>query len=149
MSEGPPDIDFTGKPAYWTAAVVFTLVGVAFVAVGVAFKIPLTVIGVPILALGLLILAMMLYSVHLRARSPENYDTWLWWVNLIGGLAGVGLFAVPSLFALPVLLLVGGLEEFLWLGAVFSLVGAAVLVIVWFVARRQYRGRPRWVRWEE
>jgi len=92
---------------------------------------------------------MMLYSVHLKANDSENYVAWLWWVNFVGGLAGVGLFAVPSLFALPVLLLVGGLEEFLWLGAVFSLIGTAVLVTLWFVAKRQYRGRPRWSRREE
>jgi ABC-type Fe3+ transport system permease subunit len=66
-------------------------------------------------------------------------------VNFIGGLSGALTFSIPSTLVLPALLLVDGNDETLLIGAAFSVVGLAVTVAVWLLARRQYEERPRWV----
>ena len=134
-----------GSRAYWLATLVFILVGVAFAVVGALTEKVFLFIGIPFLCIGTVLLALLIYSLHLKARDPENYGTWLWWVNFVGGLCGALLFSIPSTLALPMLLLAGVETESLWLGALFSAVGVAVTVAVWLVARRQYGQRPRWV----
>ncbi len=138
--------ELEGAAAFWIAAILFILVGGAFTAVGVEIEGAFLIIGVPFLALGLLILPLLIYSLYLKFAQPENYKTWLWWVNFIGGLAGALTFAVPSTLALPILLLAEMEDEALLIGVGFSVVGLAVTIGVWFVARKQYRERPRWIR---
>lgn len=138
--------ELKGAAAFWIAATLFILVGGAFTAVGVEIEGAFLIIGVPFLALGLLILPLLFYSLYLKSAHPENYQTWLWWVNFVGGLAGALTFAVPSTLALPILLLAEMEDEALLIGAGFSVVGLAVTIGVWFVARKQYRERPRWIR---
>ena len=135
-----------GAAAYWVAALLFILIGGAFTAVGVWIEELFLIIGLPFLCLGALVLILLIYSLYLKLAHAENYETWLWWVNFIGGLAGALTFAIPSTLALPLLLLLEMDEQALLIGAGFSVVGLAVTIGVWFVARKQYRERPRWVR---
>jgi len=114
------------------------------VAVGAATERLLLFIGIPFAGLGTFLLALLIYSLYLKHKHPENYDTWLWWVNFLGGLAGTLTFCVPSVLALPILLAIGAQAESLWLGALFFVVGLLSAVALWLVARRQYEKRPRW-----
>jgi hypothetical protein len=134
--------EFRGAAAYWIASLTFTLVGVVFTVLGVWVEETLLLVGVPFLFLGGLILVMLIYSLYLKLNRPEKHPTWLWWVNFVGGLAGALLFAIPSTFVLPVLLL-AGLADFVWLGALFTVIGAMATVAVGAIAVRQYRQRPR------
>ena len=140
--------EIKGAAPFWIAALLFILLGGAFTATGVwAEEIFFVIVGVPFLCLGALILPLLIYSLYLKSAQPENYKTWLWWVNFIGGLAGALTFAIPSMLMLPILLLLIEMDdEALLIGAGFSIVGLAVMIGVWFVARKQYRERPRWIR---
>jgi hypothetical protein len=141
--------ELKGAAAFWLASLVFIVVGGAFVAVGVLAESVFVFIGIPFLGLGLLILSLMVGSLYIKVKRPENYGTWLWWVNFVGGLLGALLFAVPSSLALPLLLLLDMGDEALWIGALFSLIGVAVIAVVVLIARKQYRERPRWLRKDE
>jgi len=132
--------------AYWIAGIVFVLVGSAFTAVGALEERVFLIIGIPFLGLGVLIIALLISGLYLNIKHPENYGVWLWWVNFIGGLSGALLFAIPSTLAFPILLLTGWTGAELLIGAAFSAIGLAVMAVVWLVARRQHRGRPRWAR---
>ena len=138
--------EIKGAAPFWIAALLFILTGSAFTAAGVWAEGVFLVIGVPFLCLGAFILPLLIYSLYLKFAQPENYKTWLWWVNFIGGLAGALTFAIPSMLMLPILLLIGMDDEALLIGAGFSVVGLAVTIGVWFVGRKQHRERPRWVR---
>ncbi len=138
--------ELKGAAAFWIAALLFILVGGAFTAVGVEAEEIFLVIGIPFLCLGAFILILLIYSLYLKLAHPENYETWLWWVNFIGGMAGALTFAVPSMLALPILLLMEMDSEALLIGASFSVIGLAVTIGIWFVAKKQYRERPRWIR---
>ena len=138
--------ELQGAAAYRIAALLFILIGGAFTAAGVWVEEIFLIIGLPFLCLGALVLILLIYSRYLKLGQPENYKTWLWWVNFIGGLTGALTFAIPSTLALPILLLVEMDDEALLIGAGFSIVGLAVTTGVWFVARKQYRERPRWIR---
>jgi len=138
--------ELKGAAAFWGAASAFILVRGAFTAVGVGVEEVFLIIGIPFLALGIFILLLLFYSLYLKLAHPENYETWLWWINFIGGLAGALTFAIPSTLALPILLLVEMDGEALLIGALFSVIGLAVTIGIWFVARKQYRERPKWIR---
>jgi hypothetical protein len=146
--------EIKGAATYWLAGIVFALVGAVFVAVGARAAKFFLFIGIPFLGLGMLVLILMACSLYLKVKQPENYEVWLWWVNFIGGLSGSLLFGIPSTFTLPALLLMerAGMlavrqgDEVRWIGAVFSVIGLGVLVVVWMIARRQYSARPRWVK---
>jgi len=133
--------ELKGTAAYWVAALLFILIGGAFTAVGVKAKVFL-IIGIPFLCLGALVPILLIYSLYLKLTHPENYKTWLWWMDFIGGLVSALTFAIPSVLALPILLLLKMNDEALLIGAVFSVVGLVVMIGVWFVARKQYRERP-------
>lgn len=135
--------ELRGATAYWVASLIFALVGAAFTATGVLVAPFFLLLGIPFLCLGVFILLAMLFSVYLKRVHPERYSIWLWWVNFIGGLFGALLFAVPSTFALPILLLVGTSSETIWIGVLFSAVGAIALVAVVLIGFWQYRKRPR------
>lgn len=138
--------ELKGAAAFWVAALVFILVGGAFTAVGVLAEEIFLIIGILFLCLGALVLILLIYSLYLKLAHPENYETWLWWVNFIGGLAGALTFAIPITLALLILLLVEMDDEALLIGAGFSVVGLAVTIGTLFVARKQYQKRPRWIR---
>jgi hypothetical protein len=132
--------------AFWLACLIFILVGITFVAAGVWVADFFLFIGIPFLGLGILIFTLLIYSLHLKLKCPENYKTWLWWINFIGGVAGVLTFSIPSMLALPILLLLGwDSGGNLLIGVVFLIVGLLVTVGAWVVGRNQYRKRPRWV----
>ena len=138
--------ELKGAAAFGVASLTFILVGGAFTAVGILAEELFLFIGVPFLCLGVLVLILLICSLYLKLRQPENYQVWLWWVNFIGGLAGALTFAIPSTLALPILLLVEMEDEALLIGTGFSVVGLVVTIVVWLVARKQYRERPRWIR---
>ena len=131
---------------FWIAALVFILAGGAFTAVGALVKRFFLLIGIPFLSLGVFILILLIYSLYLKLAHPENYYAWLWWVNFIGGLVGALTFALPSTLALPILLLAGTTGKNILIGALFSVIGMGTLVVIWFVARKQYGGRTKWIR---
>lgn len=133
--------EFKGAAAFWIAGFVFALVGVVFTAVGMLEEKFFLFIGLPFLGLGLIVLILLIHSLYLKAKHPEKYPGWLWWVNFIGGLSGALLFAVPSTFALPVLLLLG-MAEFIWMGALFSAVGLITLAAMTLIGVAQYKKRP-------
>ena len=137
--------EIRGAAAYWLATLIFILVGIAFVAVGVAEEEIFLFVGIPFLCLGIAVLVLLIYSLYLKLKHPENYETWLWWINFIGGLAGALTFSVPSTLVLPILLLVEGDDETVVIGAVFSVIGLGVTIAVGLLARRQYQRRPQWV----
>jgi drug/metabolite transporter (DMT)-like permease len=136
---------FKGAARFWIAALVFIVVGIAFVVVGILGEELFLFIGTPFLFLGTVVLALLAFSLYIRLRHPEDHDAWLWWVNFVGGLSGALLFSIPSMLALPILLLVSEDDEALLVGAVFSVIGLATTIVVGMLARRQVRGRPRWV----
>nr|HID13046.1 hypothetical protein [Anaerolineae bacterium] len=137
--------ELKGAAAYWLASLIFILVGAASVAVGVLEEEFFLFIGIPFLCLGIVTLVLLVCSLYVKLKHPENYKVWLWWANFIGGLVGALTFSIPSTLALPALLLMDGDDQLLLIGAVFSVVGLAVTVAIWLLARRQHRGRPRWV----
>jgi len=128
---------------YWLGALVLLVVGAVFVAVGALAERVFLYVGIPTLGVGVVLVSLLGYGVYLGVRCPEDLAAWLWWVNYIGGLCGALVFCVPSVLALPVLLLVGADHESLLIGAAFTVVGLAVSVGVWLVARRGYEHRPR------
>ena len=138
--------ELKGAAAFWVAALVFILAGGAFTAVGVLLEKFFLFIGIPFLALGVFVLLLLVYSLYLKLAHPENYQAWLWWVNFIGGMAGALTFALPSTLALPILLLMEMDGQAILIGTLFSVIGLGMLVGIWFVARKQYTGRPRWIR---
>ncbi len=127
---------------FWIAAIVFDLTGTALLVAGALWEPILMLVGLPFVLLGGLLLGLLLYGQRLKRRAPERYAGWLWWVNLIAGIAGVALFAVPSLLVLPGLLLLG-LREFYWLGALFLGVGLLTGGATALVAAHAIRHRPR------
>ncbi len=135
--------EFRGAAAYWIASLVFVLVGAVFTAVGALADPAFLLVGVPFLLLGLFVLALLIYSLFLKLKHPERYHTWLWWINFVGGLSGALLFAVPSTFALPILLLADVDADVMWIGALFSAIGVITCVVVAWIAARQFRNRPR------
>jgi hypothetical protein len=126
----------------WVAAIVFDLVGTGMLIAGVLWEPMLLLVGAPFGLLGALLLGLLVYGARFRHSQPERYARWLWWVNLIGGIAGAALYAVPSLLVLPAMLLLG-LHEQLWLGALFSVTGLLVGVATALLAAHLIRGRPR------
>jgi hypothetical protein len=135
--------EIKGAAAFWLAGIVLALVGAAFVAVGVSEEEIFLFIGIPCVCLGILVLLLLTYGLYLKVKHPENYKTWLWWVNFTGGLAGALTFCIPSTLALPALLLLGEDGEALLIGAMFSVIGLVVTIAVGVLARRQYNKRPR------
>ena len=133
--------ELEGAAEYWIASLTFCLVGGVFTAVGALTEPFFLFIGLPFLGLGLFILVLLIYSLYLKVKHPEKYPGWLWWVNFIGGLAGALLFAVPSTLALPILLLVNVPSETIWVGALFSAIGAVSLIGIGLIARWQYNNK--------
>ena len=150
------------RPAQlWTASIVFTLLGVLIACVAPA-AIPgaaedpvagfaLRALGWTLFGLGALVLAPMLATLWMRRRQPAREAVWQWWINFIGGLAGALAFAIPAALMFPVFLVAwwrrpnvlfpegAPAANNLWLAALFSVLGLAVLAAVWFLARRKLR----------
>lgn len=141
--------ELKGAAGFWIAALLFTLMGGVFTTVGVLVEPFFLLVGLPFLGLGLFVLVLLIYSLYLKVKHPEKYPGWLWWINFIGGLAGALLFAVPSTFALPILLLLDLPADTLWIGVLFSVIGAIALVVVVLIGRWQYKKRLPWTELEK
>lgn len=106
-------------------------------------------LGLVCLLVGVPVLVMCIISLFIRFASPANLETWHWWTNFIGGMTGALSFALPSALIYPIFLfLPPAIREELGRRpfglVVFTAVGIAVGVAVFFVARAQLRERPRW-----
>jgi hypothetical protein len=158
-------VSVRGKAANWIVGIVFSIIGglIAFVLPplfsqgenGAVAAVLLRVLGGVFLFFGIVNLALMLGYLALKAKSPPLHETWYWWGNFLGGLLAAGLFAVPATLAFPALLLAYLLRpnvffpanapealQNLWVGALFSVVGIGVLLMMYFIGRAYYRGRP-------
>jgi len=106
-------------------------------------------LGFVCLLVGVPVLVMCIISLFIRFASPKNLDIWHWWTNFIGGMTGALSFALPSALIYPIFLfLPPAVREELGRRpfglVIFTVVGIAVGVAVFFVARAQLRDRPRW-----
>jgi hypothetical protein len=127
---------------FWVAAIIFDLVGMTLFVAGALWEPILLLVGLPFALLGWLLLGLLFYGARLKRSAPERYAGWLWWVNLIAGIAGAALFALPALFVLPALLVLG-LREIYWLGALFSGLGLLTGGATAALAAHAIRRRPK------
>ncbi len=112
------------------------------------FKI-LKIIGLIFFILGCFIFISALLSLMIKIASPQNADFGNWWVNFTGGMLGAFSFSMPSTFIwaiyfyLPHHIQSAFLEKsfILW---IFTGVGILVNIAVFFIAKSQLQGRPRW-----
>jgi hypothetical protein len=126
----------------WAVAILFTIIGFVLPAAGAFWHPIVMLVGVPFSLLGWLLLGLLSYGEHVRRTDPARYPPWLWWTNLIGGIAGVAVFAIPALFVFPAFLLLG-MREFYLLGALFTLLGLIVGAMTVVVAAYMIRNRPK------
>ncbi len=131
----------TARPV-WVVAILFTLVGFVLPVTGHFLHPLFMLLGLPFSMLGWLLFGLLFYSEHLRRSDPARYPAWCWWINLIGGIAGVAIFAIPAFFVFPAFLLLGMREHYL-LGALFTVLGLGTGVATIFVALHLIRHRPR------
>ncbi len=107
------------------------------------------VLGWILLVIGGILFILNLISIVFKIKSPENEHTFFWWINFTGGMLGALSFAIPSTFIIPLLKI---LPEHIRQQAqhtsillpVFTVAGILVDAAIFFVARWQLRGRPRW-----
>lgn len=161
--------ELRGPAAQWVASTVFVAVGmlIAFVLPLFALQEPaegtdpmavtllLRVLGGTFLLLGGVPLTLMLGSVWVARRSPENVPVWHWWTNFLGGLLGACAFAVPTSLLFPTFAVLylsrpnvlfpdeRVATQNLLLVLLFSAIGWVVLVVLFVVGRSKYRERPR------
>ncbi len=102
-----------------------------------------TALAAVCLSIGGVVFLMMLYSLWLKWKNPENLEAWLWWVNFIGGLMGALSFIVPSILIVPIFSYVG-IEVDKINAMIFPIIGIAAALMTFFIGRSQYRGRPLW-----
>jgi len=147
---------FTPRQAGWIAGIVFTLIGMILVLIVPALfganqfvSNVIRLLGGVFLALGVISLVWMIGDLVLMFRGSRHRERWFWWGNLLLGVLGALLFAVPAVFLFPAMLLnpgvfaAGKLAENLPIGALFSIVGLATMIALYFIVRSQLRER-RW-----
>ena len=127
----------------WIGTIVFMLCGIAFTIAGIIEEELFLAIGLPILAIGLLAMILAITTLWISFTQPQNTEAFDWWLHFISGITGVFLFSVPSMFALPVVLIVDNNKA--WLGIIFSIVGLILTIVMSFVAIKMYKKRPRWI----
>ncbi len=158
-------ISIRGKAANWAVGIVFSILGVLIAVFlpplfspgedGAFAVVFLRILGAVFLFFGGVNLVLMLGYLVLKANSPPLHETWYWWGNFLGGLLAAGIFAVPATLAFPAFFLAYLLRpnvffpagtpaalQNLWIGALFSVVGIGVLLMMYFIGRAYYRGRP-------
>jgi len=159
-------VELQGATKLWVASTVFIIVG-ALIAFAVPFVVQpsqdrdlvfllLRVLGGIFIALGIAVLVPMLATLFVAAERREH---WHWWINFIGGLLGALAFAVPAALMFPVFLIAyltrpNALMESdavaannLGIAALFSLIGMAVLVFLFFVGRKIVREKKNPIEW--
>ncbi|HPS59192.1 MAG TPA: DUF3592 domain-containing protein [Spirochaetota bacterium] len=109
------------------------------------FKIP----GLIVLVLGAAVFLLIMVSLLIKRKSPQNENTFFWWINFTGGMTGALVFAIPSMFIYPIFTLFPEnikqqAQNTSILLPIFTIVGILVSIVIFFIARSQYRGRPRW-----
>ena len=101
----------------------------------------------------------MLATLFFHRTQPEREAVWHWWINFIGGLAGALVFAVPATLMFPVFLIAyltrpnalvpndAVAANNLWLAVLFSVIGLAVLALLFFVGRKMVREKKNPIEW--
>ena len=158
--------EIRGRAANWVVSIVFMAVGgaIIFWLPGIMQPSPdrhtawaiTSILGGVFLGLGALIFVWMVGDLYLGLAQPEQRDIWYWWGSFVEPLAAAGLFAIPASLAFPAMLLAYLLRpnaffpadspdpsNNLIVGAVFSVVGLLVVVLIYFLGRSMYRRRPR------
>jgi hypothetical protein len=148
-------IELRGATKLWVASIFFTLLGALlawslpdyFPAIGQdpIASMAIRVLGWTFIGLGLLVLVPMLATLYVRARHPGQEANWYEWINFFGGLAGALAFAIPATLMFPVFLWAyfgrpnvlfpdeAAAANNLWIAALFSVIGAAVLALLCFL----------------
>lgn len=108
-----------------------------------------SILGWIFTVIGGVILLMTIASLYLRIKSPQNEDTFYWWINFTGGMMGALVFALPSTFIYPLFTLLPSqvkqqAQNTTILLPVFTAVGILVCTGIFFIGRNQYRKRPQW-----
>lgn len=105
------------------------------------------VLGAVFFSIGVIMLGLMCVSLMVKKRMPHNLLAWYWWMNFVGGCVGVVVFVIPSVFAPLIaarLVPQSVATHPILLRMVFPFVGICAAIFSFFIARRQYYGRPRW-----
>lgn len=157
-------IELRGPARLWAASITFTVLG-ALIAFGmprvlatveqeVLGLLALRALGWTFLILGLFVLLLMLVTLYVRIRQPEQEPVWHWWINFVGGLLGALAFAIPASLMFPMVAVAywtrpnplfppdADVTQTLWLGAMFSIVGVVTCVATFLVARIKLREDP-------
>lgn len=106
-------------------------------------------IGLIFFFIGSSVFLLMIASIYIRIKSPENENVFLWWINFAGGMTGALVFAVPSALVYPIFKLLPEniqkqAQNTSILLPLFTALGLLVCTGIFFLARRQLRSRPRW-----
>ncbi len=151
----------------WVASTGFLIVGAL-----IAFALPnvvqpseqsreaalfaLRALGGTFILLGFAVFLPMLASLFF---APEQRETWHWWINFIGGLLGALAFAVPAALMFPVFFFAYLMRpnvlvpndavatNNLGIAALFSVIGLAVLALLFFVGRKMVREKKNPIEW--
>lgn len=127
----------------WVGTLIFMICGTTFTVIGTIEGEIFLAIGLPILGIGLLVMILAIVSLRISFTQPQNIETFDWWLQFISGITGVLLFSVPSMFALPIVLIID--DNKAWLGLIFSIVGLILTIVISLVGIRMYKKRPRWI----
>lgn len=122
---------------------------VSFTADMYTMKYIFRITGIILLLIGSPVFLLTLVSLYVSVKSPENETAFFWWINFSGGLAGALIFAIPSTLIYPIFKLLPEniqkqAQNASILLPVFTAVGLLASTGIFFIARRQFRARPRW-----
>jgi hypothetical protein len=159
--------ELSGAAKLWVASGVFLIVGAL-----IALALPpivqpqeqdrdlalflLRVLGGTLIGLGLAVFLPMLASLFIATERRVN---WHWWINFIGGLFGALAFAIPATLMFPVFFLAyltrpNGLfpanadaTNNLGVAALFSAIGLAVLMLLFFLEHKMVREKRNPLEW--
>ncbi len=165
---------FKGKAGFWAFAIIFIITGVIFAFVvpelithaetdsiqnraqDVSAAADLSVMSFVFRLLGWILLVpgatvfiLIIVASIIKIKSPQNEGAFFWWINFTGGMMGALLFAIPSMFIYPIFLLLPEnikqqAKNTSMILPLFTIVGIIAGIAIFFIARSQYRGRPRW-----
>lgn len=158
-------IELRGPTKLWVASIFFTMLG-ALIAWALPGYLPaighdaivlfaIRTLGLTFFGLGLLVLVPMFVTLFVRARHPGREAIWYDWINFAGGLAGALAFAIPATLMFPAFFVAylrrpnslfpddAVVANNLWVAALFSIIGLAVLALIFLLLRRKPHKEPK------
>ncbi len=120
---------------------VFIICGITFTLVGALEEEIFLAIGLPILSIGLIAVILLIISIRVAFTQPQNSHVFTWWLHFISGFTGAFMFSVPSMFALPFILIIG--DDNIIVGILFTVLGVILTTVFSIIAIRMYIRRPR------